>query len=66
MARRKIVFNCSYIFTFNIECSSLNHRGQTENGLNVGEEDMYILILILDQLALLMYLQPLLSAYSQL
>lgn len=64
MARRKIVFNCSYIFTFNIECSSLNHRGQTENGLNVGEEDM--LILILDQFALLIYLQPPLSAYSQL
>lgn len=49
MARRKIIFHCSYVFTFNIECSSLDHRGQTENELNGGEEDMDIW----DQLALL-------------
>ena len=36
-------FNRSCIFTFNIKCSSLNRRGQTENGLHVGEEDTFVL-----------------------
>lgn len=57
-----MVCSCPYIFSFNIECSTLNHRGQTENECKAREGHVYTL----DQLALLIYLQPPMSGYSQL